>query len=476
MGCLPPFRVGNQSICLPLWPTTVAALADVMVQKDPAMRRPNLKRALEADPALAVWAFAHFVASGEAKCEGAQTLADWLEPRLEETFCAVPVASSCDGAPQHDEPSQVELQLSAGICRIVAAVLEATSKTPGPSRDTAILAALVRNVEQWLAHCRRPAASHLFEVAEDLLLEAVCQLANQQLPLVSEVISNAMKSLEPPHHSSSKRKSLPCESVHLAISGDFLYTLAKTLVRLRRLENDFDRELEHRKLEALAEFAYGAGHEINNPLANIAARAQTLLENERDPERKRTLAAINSQAFRAHEMIADMMLVARPPRLERAVADLNEIVREILHSIQPLAEPRGISLSNSLTSRELPVHVDAIQIRVALLAILQNSLNALSGGGQIRVESRAMVSKDARIAILEFHDNGPGIPAGVLPHIFDPFFSGREAGRGMGFGLTKCWRIVTLHGGQVSVASTAGAGTSFTLELPLHEKNVVNHQ
>src|SRR3990172_2542087 len=93
---------------------------------------------------------------------------------------------------------------------------------------------------------------------------------------------------------------------------------------------EFEQRLEREKLAALVEFAYGAAHEINNPLAHIAARAQTLLEDEPDPERRRKLAAIRRQAIRAHEMIADLMLFARPPKLALGPADLRQIVRQVV--------------------------------------------------------------------------------------------------------------------------------------------------
>src|SRR5260370_41381753 len=102
-----------------------------------------------------------------------------------------------------------------------------------------------------------------------------------------------------------------------ALSAELGSLVAERLARLALLESEFLTSVETAKLDALKEFAYGASHEINNPLANISARAQTLLQDERDPERRRRLAAINSQAFRAHEMIADVMLFARPPRMER---------------------------------------------------------------------------------------------------------------------------------------------------------------
>src|SRR5881398_3841488 len=86
--------------------------------------------------------------------------------------------------------------------------------------------------------------------------------------------------------------------------------------------SEFLRAVEAAKLQALYNFAYGLSHEINNPLANIATRAQTLLADEKDPERRRKLATIVQQAFRAHEMIADLMLFARPPALRLEEIDL----------------------------------------------------------------------------------------------------------------------------------------------------------
>ena len=95
--------------------------------------------------------------------------------------------------------------------------------------------------------------------------------------------------------------------------------------------------LEQAKLEALKEFAYGAGHEINNPLANISARAQTLLKDEADPQRRQKLAAINTQAFRAHEMIADLMLFARPPAMHAERIELAPFLTELARTWQAQA-------------------------------------------------------------------------------------------------------------------------------------------
>ena len=129
--------------------------------------------------------------------------------------------------------------------------------------------------------------------------------------------------------------------------------------------------------------------------------------------------------------------------------------------------------SGSLES--LLAAVDATQLAMALRAIVVNALQALGAGGEIEVAvdrqqgEREDVAHRAQIRV---RDTGPGIPAEVRRHLFDPYFSGREAGRGLGLGLAKCWRVVTLHGGRVDVNSQVGQGTQFTISLPLEQPGV----
>ena len=228
-------------------------------------------------------------------------------------------------------------------------------------------------------------------------------------------------------------------------------------------ESSIDERFEQAKLDAMKELAYGASHEINNPLANISARAQSLLRDERDPERRRTLEAIHLQALRAHEMISDLMLFARPPQLERRPLDLAELVRQVASGLASECERRGIELSTVVDGQPPPVDGDATQLAVAINALVANSINALGRDGTIQIAVRH--SSDGGVQ-LQVEDNGPGIPPEVRPHIFDPFYSGREAGRGLGFGLSKAWRIVTLHGGAITADSPPPGGAIFTLNLP----------
>lgn len=234
------------------------------------------------------------------------------------------------------------------------------------------------------------------------------------------------------------------------------------LDRLESLEQSFASTLEVEKLASLAELAAGAGHEINNPLGVITGRAELLLRGEAHPERRHDLAVIHTQALRVRTLISDLMLFARPPQLRRALTDLGALVDGVAQELQPRAQSRGVEWSIEHTSAPLVAEIDAVQIEVALRALLDNALEATPAGGRIAVTLGAR----GAWAQLTVADSGPGIPDEVRCHVFDPFYSGRQAGRGLGFGLAKCWRIVTLHGGTIEAASAAGEGATFLVELP----------
>lgn len=304
------------------------------------------------------------------------------------------------------------------------------------------------------------------------------------------------------------------------LASGALAQLAARLARLECLESSFEETLEREKLEAMAEFAAGAGHEINNPLAVIAGRAQLFMRQESDPERRRVLASMNTQAMRVYEMIADMMLFARPPEPQVAPLDLSHLVDEFLEELAEVAAAQSTTLRRVGTCPPAWVMADARQCRVALRAVCDNALFALGRGGQLELEVRvgkgpssavpgvvsgsnftadsgSSAESNARkkdgptprsgltpnnstaagrfatpadsqtpMVCVIIRDDGPGISEEVRRHLFDPFYSGRGAGRGLGLGLSKCWRIVRNHGGRVEVDSPLGGGATFTIWLP----------
>ena len=264
-------------------------------------------------------------------------------------------------------------------------------------------------------------------------------------------------------------------------------SIAEQLARLKVLESDFQQALDAEKLEAMAEFAAGAGHEINNPLTVISGRAQLLLRDETDPERRHALALISAQAMRVHEMIADMMLFARPPRPELQPVDVVKLIDEMIVELSRRCERQETTIQR-LDEEAGPVLVEAdpVQIGVALRAICRNSLEALQSGGCIEIEvetadeclaaagtaacgdSEADGTSAAKQSetIIHIRDDGPGIKPEERRHLFDPFYSARQAGRGLGLGLSKAWRIITNHGGRIEVDSQPGHGATFTVKLP----------
>jgi len=255
------------------------------------------------------------------------------------------------------------------------------------------------------------------------------------------------------------------ELYYLAVHPDVEWRLPRLTYRLADLadlEEEFAAMLQSAKLDAMKELAYGASHEVNNPLANISGRAQTLLRDEKDPRRRRLLEAIDTQALRAHEMISDLMLFARPPAVDRQNCDLGSLIQSAANELGELAEQGQVTIDTSLPELPVAISVDSTQITVAVKALVQNAIEAIGHGGKIYIELLHQPDK-THITIT---DNGPGMSEHERKHLFDPFFSGREAGRGLGFGLSKCWRIVTEHGGTMQVETPEAGGAAFTISLP----------
>lgn len=227
-----------------------------------------------------------------------------------------------------------------------------------------------------------------------------------------------------------------------------------------------EQALQSAKLESLAEFAAGAGHEINNPVATITGRAQQLLTAESDPDRRHALEIIGGQALRIRDMIGDVMLFGRPPHPRVESLDLGEIAAQAIASQAELQRQRAATVASTVPSGTR-VHADRTQLLVLLSSLVRNSLEA-ADRPHVRVELsvRTTIEEGRTWTVLAVWDDGPGIPEALREHLFDPFFSGRQAGRGLGFGLSKCWRIVTMHGGRIAFKGAPAGGTIFEIWWP----------
>jgi signal transduction histidine kinase len=159
-------------------------------------------------------------------------------------------------------------------------------------------------------------------------------------------------------------------------------------------------------------------------------------------------------------MIRDQMLIARPPEPQPGWHDLSAIVQGTIEPLRELASERGIEVDFHPTET-LRCFVDPLQIAVAVTAIIENAINASSDGGRVRV---TVFAGNGTCGVL-VEDRGIGFTPADREHAFDPFYSGRQAGRGLGFGLPKAWRIVTLAGGTIALESQPGR-TLARIELP----------
>jgi signal transduction histidine kinase len=269
------------------------------------------------------------------------------------------------------------------------------------------------------------------------------------------------------------REMLLLAAENLSLQGGReLVRLQSEVDRLQRalrdhIHGEADR-LRHAKLAALGEFAAGAGHEINNPLAIISGQAQYVLSHAEDwllsDEEGHTikaLQAIINQTKRVHMMLRELMQFARPAAARLTRFDLPTLVGEILASVRELAEARELRL-DLVAPERLATWADPDQVRTALLCLVKNAVEAAPVAGWVRVQ----IQCDQAIEIL-VEDNGPGPSAEQRPHLFDPFYSGRNAGRGKGFGLPVAWRLARQQGGDVRLSPPRpGQPTRFILTLP----------
>lgn len=218
------------------------------------------------------------------------------------------------------------------------------------------------------------------------------------------------------------------------------------------------------RLEALAEFAAAAGHEINNPLGTIVGRASQLLRDEQDPARRQMLAIIGAQALRVRDMIGDVMLFARPPAAQPRRLVLKGELERWQTTWQADEQWKSTPLEIQCEG-ELVLWADPAQFAVVLAELTRNSREALlPEGGPIRIEAvRSDLQDRIRLSVI---DRGRGFTDAERRHAFDPFYSGRQAGRGLGFGLCKVWRIAQLHDATIVVTGKAGEETRIVLEWP----------
>jgi PAS domain S-box-containing protein len=223
------------------------------------------------------------------------------------------------------------------------------------------------------------------------------------------------------------------------------------------------------RLETIGRMISGVAHELNNPLTAILAFGQDLLSQPRTPEDAEALHTIVQQSQRCRSIVQDLLTFARTKREDRQVVSLAEVVDRVRPAFERLAAAESIRLEVRV-NRDLPsVHADPAALEQVLTNLLSNAFHAAGAGGWVLV-STGLEGEQVSLLV---EDDGPGIPAEVLPRLFEPFFTTKSHGKGTGLGLSVSHGIVEQHGGKLQVTNREGQGihgARFTVLLPFLDR------
>lgn len=232
--------------------------------------------------------------------------------------------------------------------------------------------------------------------------------------------------------------------------------------------------LEHEgKMSAVGRLAAGVAHELNNPLATLAAHSELAedlvkaLQNKSDSDDMRDLSeyfeVIQEQAFRCKEIIKDLLDLTRKEGFESVSLDINAVLEDGLRLID--FGKLKISVRKDLKKDVPLVRADASALRQVILNVITNAIDAVQGKNSALIIFRTYA--DGLSVTVECEDNGMGIPDAIADKIFEPFFTTKELGKGIGLGLALCYELLGKMGGRIEAESKPGKGSTFRIALPI---------
>lgn len=264
-----------------------------------------------------------------------------------------------------------------------------------------------------------------------------------------------------------------------AIENAQLYE--KQIKTIKRLAETQSQLVQSAKLAAVGELAAGIAHEINNPLTSIIGLTSLLLDlpefSAAKNEAYEDLQIVNEEARRARDIVRSLLNFARADRPRRQPVDFNQLIDEAILLVYTKNISQKITLDKQLTS--LPqMYLDVNQMKQVIVNLLNNAIQSMADNEerparlsittQLKQTSNHDINEKAgQFVTCHISDTGPGIQPEHLDKIFDPFFTTKEVGQGTGLGLSISYGIIEQHGGNISVESAPGQGSTFTLTLPV---------
>lgn len=253
-------------------------------------------------------------------------------------------------------------------------------------------------------------------------------------------------------------------------------SLRAEIVERKRTENElWGVQQEMGRVERLAALGRMTGtiaHELGTPLNSVLGYTQLLAQEPLSEGARRRLNIIETQVQRMEGIIQHYLSHTRGSPRKRQI-DIKELVGETLLLLNPIFQKNGVEVTTDL-AEPLPVlWGDDASLQRVLINLLDNAINASKEGGRLKISARASAACETKRpgVYIEVTDNGAGIPAELLPKIFDLFVTTKPSGKGTGLGLVVCQEIVKAHGGTIDIESEVGTGTAVRIYLPTDEKS-----
>ncbi len=246
----------------------------------------------------------------------------------------------------------------------------------------------------------------------------------------------------------------------------FLFT---DITAIKQLEEQLRRS---ERLASLGRLAAGVAHEIRNPLSSIKGFATILAGRFKEDNRSRQIADVMVQEVeRLNRVVSELLDFARPTELNRRVVSCSELIQDSIRLVEGEALRQKVRIESAVRPEDLEIQADPDRFAQILLNLYLNALHAMEDGGVLKVDA----AEEAGEVVLTVSDSGTGISAEHLPHIFDPYFTTKP--QGVGLGLANVHKFVEAHEGEIEVESTPGLGTTFSIRLPAlrdHEKGALS--
>lgn len=278
----------------------------------------------------------------------------------------------------------------------------------------------------------------------------------------------------------AKVKTRELESAVLARTGELQAANVKLKAEMSEREKTEAALRQSQKMEALGQLAGGIAHDFNNLITIIQGYAQYLIsEQPQTSDALESLQMIVGATDRAAKLTAQMLMFGRKKRIQPRHLDLNTVITELGKLMERILG-EDISLQVECLAPALPVYGDPAMIEQVVLNMAVNARDAMPQGGKLKIfveeitlteadTRRNVRARAGRFACVRVADTGCGIAAEALPHLFEPFYTTKEPGKGTGLGLATAYGIINSHNGWIEVDSQPGAGANFRVYLPMDD-------